>query len=69
VPKIFRRSIPKYANADNKKNDAAPSSRFPIKGIMSGINSKTPNPGFTKYKKEIIPINPTNVDFSFRFVI
>lgn len=47
----------KYANN--------PSSRFPTKGILSGMSSKTPAVGFNKYNKQIAPNNDTNNFFIF----
>lgn len=55
--------MPKCASVDNKRNVANPSSRFPINGIASGMNSKIPNPGFIKYNPDIVPITPTMIDF------
>ncbi len=55
--------MPKYASEDNKRNAAAPSSKFPTNGIASGMSSNIPNPGLSKYNPDNIPITATNSFF------
>ena len=62
-PNTSLMSYPKWASADNTKNVAVASSKFPMKGTLSGISSNTPNPGLRRYSPAKIPIPATKTFF------